>query len=199
MFYDIKDFPFLQEILNEVKSIVYEFEKNKSLDLLQDFILNEYPEISSHILHYAVDQKISKEDLGYDFRNESWGAFPIYKDGFGIKWYSVKDIFPVALSNALKTPNPYFSAFLKLAKKKSIKAHKHAGKHLIFHVCLNNLDGYSEIYCGDEKRVLKNIGDWVIFDTFTSHHSCNFSNTDRINFVVEFPYDFEKLNCKIEQ
>ena len=80
-----------------------------------------------------------------------------------------------------------------MAAKKGIKSHKHLERHLAFHLCLENLDGHSEIYCGNEKRILKNRGDWAIFDTSVSHSSFNFSNTNRINIAIDFPYNFNKL------
>ena len=186
MFYDIKQFPFLQEILDNLDSIIEEFEKVKNKELLSDFIHNDYPEINSHILYYAKDQSITLEDIGYDFRNESWGAFPLYKNGFEIKWYNVLQHFPKTSQLISKVPNTYFSAFVKLTKNKGILPHQHHDKNIIFHVCLYNLYGYSELYCGNEKKVLKNKGDWAIFDASVQHHSINFSNTDRINFVVDF-------------
>lgn len=193
MFYDIKNFPFLQEIIKETELITEEFKKQQTNPLLGDFILNDYPKGCSHIDYYAIEQEIAPNNLGFDFRNESWGAFPLYKNGFEIKWYSVNETFPIALKNILKVPNSYFSAFVKLASKKGIKDHKHFQRHLVFHLCLVDLDGYSEIYCGNEKRILKNQGDWVIFDSSVSHSSFNFSNTNRVNFVIDFPFDFSQL------
>lgn len=186
MFYDIKQFPFLQTILDNIDIIIEEFENSTNIELLNDFKHNDYPEINSHILYYAKDQSITLEDLGYDFRNESWGAFPLYKNGYEIKWYNVLEHFPKTLQLISNVPNTYFSAFVKLIKNNGILPHKHNDKNIIFHVCLYDLDGYSELYCGEQKKVLKNKGDWAIFDTSIEHHSFNFSNTNRINFVVDF-------------
>ena len=85
MFYNVNHFPFLEPIINNVELIANEFERFQNSELLKDFMINDLPMMYSHAEYYALEQGISSSQINFDLRNEAWGTFPIYKNGFEIK------------------------------------------------------------------------------------------------------------------
>lgn len=188
MFYSINHLDFLQNILKNVDIIQREFlYARKQVPELEKFISDGLPEIHSHLAHWLKENNLDWESLGYDPRNGAWGAFPVFKTGYPIKWYDAPNIFPETFKLINATPNTYFASFMRLKQNSITATHAHSIKgHLIFHVSLFDLDNYSAITCGKETITISKKGDYCLFDYAEDHGSANYSNTDRVNFSIDF-------------
>jgi hypothetical protein len=202
MFYSINQFPFLISIREKVNEISQEFQNAiDKLPQLKEFMQNKEPELYSHVWYWAKETEILKEYTGYDPRpdNGAWGAFPLFKEGFPIKWYNVYEIFPVTIKLVESVPDVYFSSFMRLSPGASGKPHKHAFSHLIFHLNLFDLDKGSIIECGNQKAFLKKKGDYAIFNYKNTHNSENMSSIDRVHLVIDFRYPIDSSQLELMQ
>jgi len=191
MFYDIKDFPFLQEIVANTDQIQREFlTLHKTSTFLDEFY--SFPvdipgnERTRHVEYWVRDNGFHPDQVGYDSRDGEWMALTIFKNGFPIKWYNVEEKFPTAYRQVMKVPQVNFSAFFRLAGEAGTKEHTHTNRNLIFHLCLFDLNGESVMNCDGDQRILKKKGDWCIFDYSKPHSSFNYSKDDRVNLIVDF-------------
>lgn len=188
MFYNINDFPYLLNIKNDLDSILKDV-NNAYLtnDYFKNFIDGKELFYSSHIEWYARDQGIHSEQLGIDItQNGAWSGFPLYKKNFPIKWYNPQEYFPAIIKHLTKVPNVYFSAIVKLQSKSNLLEHKHTNSHIAFHLCLYDLDDDSVITCNHKNTILRNKGDYAIFDTGLPHASYNNASIQRINLAIGF-------------
>jgi len=202
MFYSINQFPFLISIREKVNEISQEF-KNAidKITQMKEFMESKEPELYSHVWYWGKETGILKEQIGYDSRpdNGSWGAFPLFKVGFPIKWYNVYETFPITIKLVESVPEVYFSCFMRLSPGAVTKPHKHALSNLVFHLNIFDLDKGSIIECGDKKVFLKNKGDYAIFNYKNTHKSENLSSIDRVHLVIDFKYPIESSQLELMQ
>jgi hypothetical protein len=193
MFYSINQFPFLESIRSRVDEIAVEFnEAKKELPQLSEFMLSRKPELYSHTDYWTKETGITEDKIGYDARNGTWGAFPIFKEGFPIKWYSVNDFFPTTIKLIESVPDVYFSSFMRLSPGSKAAPHQHQLSHLIFHLALFDNKIGSSLTCGDSTIHFRNKGDYAIFDYRNIHSSENYGLEERIHLTIDF-------RCKIER
>ncbi len=193
MFYDPSKLDFLRLLTENVDVISEEFiwAKDKIAEL-KKFMNDENPELFSHVDHWTIETGIHSDILGYDSRNGAWGAFPLFKVGFPIKWYDVEDYFPKTLALIENVPDVFFSSLVRLGPQSGTKKHRHSIPHLVFHLSLLDHDnGGSYITCGEEKIDFSKKGDFCLFDYRVEHSSFNHSDVDRVNLVVDFPISQE--------
>lgn len=191
MFYDLSEFPFLKKILENRDIIQKEFELNYAHPILMKHFANapkEYPfyEEAEAINKWVTENNIHPAQKGYDSRIGEWTAFPLYKRNYEIKWYNPKKEFPNTLKLLQDIPKINLAGFFRIKPNSGTKEHAHSQKHFIFHLCLTDLIGESEIICEGERKVLCKKGDWCLFDYSKLHSSFNFSSNDRINFIIDF-------------
>lgn len=200
MFYDFENIDYLKRMIENVDLIQNELLKAmKSVPELNDFMNDDMPVIHSHLEHWLRENKLDLETLGYDPRNGSWGAFPIFKKGFPIKWYDSPKEFPEIFKLINGVPNPYFASFMKLRANSITKEHAHnMPGHLIFHINLFDIDNYTVLKCGDETMSFSKKGDSCLFDYNLSHAPSSFSKDNRINFAIDFivPDKFQLIPLK---
>ncbi len=189
MFYNPLKLDFLLPIIQNVDIIAEEFISAKTkIPELSQCMNDESPEIFPHLDHWTRDTGIHAEILGYDSRNGTLGAFPLYKVGFPIKWCNVEDYFPQTLALLKDIPNLFFSSLVRLGTKSSIASHYHSIPHLVFHISLlDHKNGGSCITCGNEMVNFSKKGDYCLFDYRVEHSSFNHSDKDRINLLIDFP------------
>ncbi len=187
MFYRIEQFPYLQKIREHCSLISREFETAVgALPELNDFMQKKLPETYSHIDYWIRETGIDEETVGYDSRKGIWGAFPLFKEGFPIKWYDVNVHFPRSISLVSGVDKVYFSSFMRLGPGSGTAAHAHKLSHLIFHLALFDNPGGSELTCGTQTAYFEKQGDYCIFDYSNLHSSQNHGTLDRIHLTVDF-------------
>lgn len=186
MFYDIKKFPFLKELVDNVDLFADEFSRQKEQAFISDFLNAPLPELNSHSQYWIKENGIDSSQIGYDARDGSWSSFPLYKKGFPIKWYNVEETFPLIHQRIKNVPKLNFSAFFRLAPDSGTKEHQHTASNFIFHLCLFDVDGESVLTCDGKEKVIRKKGDYALFDYAKPHSSFNFGKTDRINLIVDF-------------
>ncbi|HCN37867.1 MAG TPA: hypothetical protein DIS94_09165 [Bacteroidetes bacterium] len=192
MFYDLKNFPFLKCLVDNVELYSNEYLALRDSSMYMKEFLDCPPERTpdetpSHLTYWALENGLKPEQTGYDLRNGEWTAFPIYKDGFPVKWYDACSAIPKTYDKVLKIPGIYFAAYFRLAPGAGTKDHSHTQSHLVFHLLLEDLkDGVSVMRCGNEERILAKKGDWCLFDYSVRHSSDNFAKSDRVNLAIDF-------------
>ncbi len=191
MFYDLKDFPFLQNLVDNVDKVGEELLHLKNNSTFMERFYDYPPstpieEVTTHVDYWVRESGIHPDQIGYEARNGEWVAFALYKTGFPIKWFDVNKEFPFTIQEILKVPNVNFSAFFRIAPSAGSNEHSHNKANLIFHLTLYDLDGESVMRCNGEEKILSKKGDWCIFDYSKPHSSFNFSKTDRINLIIDF-------------
>lgn len=186
MFYEIENFPFLKNMVNNVDLFAEEFLRQKGQPFISDFLNAPLPELNSHSQYWIKENGIDSSQIGYDARDGSWSSFPLYKKGFPIKWYEVEKAFPLISEGISKVPDLNFSAFFRLAPGSGTKEHRHAAANLIFHLCLSDVDGESVLACDGKEKIISKKGDYALFDYSKPHSSFNSGKTDRINLIVDF-------------
>jgi hypothetical protein len=191
MFYNIEQFPFLVNIKNNLNVIINEFNHQyKSTPLLDEF--TNYPpdkplnERTKQIENWVFQNGFHPNQTGYDSRNGEWTAFPLLKKDESIDWYDAKVSFPQTLELVKNIPSLNLAAYFRLAPNAGTKEHKHTQKNLIFHICLSDLEGESNISCDGKTITLKKKGDYCLFDYSKVHSSFNYDIKERINLAIDF-------------
>lgn len=176
-----------EKMISLKKEIINEFEfASKNSSYLMNFLKSSDPEFTNHTKYWLIENNIDSEQTGYDLRTGIWGAFPLYKKGFPIKWYNADETFPVLNELFSKFPQIEFACFMRLEAKQSIELHTHSRQHYIFHMLMNELNNEGcEFSCGSEHKTIKHVGDTLCFDYSLPHKSFNSSDFDRINLVVD--------------
>jgi aspartyl/asparaginyl beta-hydroxylase (cupin superfamily) len=186
MFYDIKDFPFLENIVANTDLLALELESKMNLPFMANFFATTLPDLNSHTEHWIRENGLEAEQAGYDARNGSWASFPLYKKGFPIKWYDVNTEFPETISLINSIPKVNFAAFFKITPGSGTQEHVHLESNLIFHLCLSDVGGESVITCNGKNKIIKQKGDFCLFDYSLPHSSFNYGKKDRINLIIDF-------------
>lgn len=191
MFYDIKQFSFLETIRDNFEIVLNEFKKNYKVTPLMDHFAFHPQELPLHnktkeIENWVYENGFHPEQTGYDARNGEWTAFPLFKKDEPINWYDVKKSFPETFQLVKDIPNLNLAAFFRLAPGSGTKNHHHTQRNLIFHLCMTDLDGESIMNCNGDSRKLNKKGDWCLFDYSKEHSSFNFSDKERINLAIDF-------------
>lgn len=186
MFYDIKEFPFLEAILRDTDKLAAELEAKMKLPFMENFFATTLPDLNSHTEHWIRENGLEASQSGYDARDGSWASFPLYKKGFPIKWYDVHDSFPETIARIERVPSVNFAAFFKITPGSGTLEHAHNESNLIFHLCLSDVGGESVITCNGEQKIIRQKGDWCIFDYSLPHSSFNSGSKDRINLIIDF-------------
>lgn len=188
MFSNPSDIHFLNILTDDKELVFNEFLNARAIEPSFDFFLKtNSPDFPNHTKFWLTENTIDAEQTGYDLRTGIWGAFPLYKKGFPVKWFDVKKAFPY-LSHFFENTNEIeFACFMRLGAGEKIEKHAHSRQHLIFHMLMNELDNKGcEFTCGEEKKTLLHKGDVLMFDYSLQHASFNASSFDRINLVIDF-------------
>ena len=188
MFYDIKDFPILEEITRNYETINQELNAAKYQNELIRNILNPIDNSLDYYTDYWVkDNGFHEEQLGYDIRNGQYSTLAIYKKDFQIKSFDSTKLFSKTLELIKDLPGVHYSGFFKMNPNTKLGSHKHNRKHLIFHLLLEDLkDGDCVLTCGGKSFSVKYRGDSLLFDYSYEHGSVNNSSTERLHFIVDF-------------
>jgi hypothetical protein len=187
MFIDHKKFPFLEAVINNASEITEEYHKAAAdPDLMRSF-LSQDPALGSHHVEYWIkDNNFHPENVGYEVRDGIWKAFPLFKIGFPINFYKVKEHFPVTVSCLKNIPCLNFVSFMRLDAGAKTMPHKHLMKNYIFHMLINDLKGDCEFYTGNETKKLSRQGDALLFEVSEEHSSHNKSQISRIDLTIDF-------------
>lgn len=186
MFNDIQSYPFLKVIHSKTEIIVKEFNSQKGKEFMKNFMTAALPEINSHTDYWIKEGGFDETQIGYDARDGSWASFPLFKNGFPIKWYDVDECFPETIKLIRAVPGVNFASFFRLGPNSGAKRHSHLQSNLIFHLCLVDLDNDSELECNDVKTTFRKQGDHCLFNYSLPHSSFNYASIDRINLVIDF-------------
>jgi hypothetical protein len=187
MFLDENEFPFLNDIKQNVSIISGEFfEALKKYEEVKYFYDSDNPTIYNHVLYWIKENKFHPDDIGYEVRDGIWASFPVYKSGFPVNWYDVKAYFPETLRMLKHVPGLNFASFMRLDPDAKTTPHKHLMKNNIFHLLLNDLDGSCEFQCDGAVKATAKTGDSLLFDYSKMHSSNNKSATTRIDFTIDF-------------
>jgi hypothetical protein len=196
LFKALDDFPQFKILLDSFDTIICEYNnfiQNNS------FITKNNNFIRPHkkTVEWIKQQKNNEDYYKKGGNANNWIVIPLYKDKFCFKNEFVKT------NNILKKiKNLNFSGFFCLKSNQSIPYHKHSTKTAIIHINMFTLfDGKAftyldesnngdpntfEDYCSYyEKKGMKDVKDYVIFNPFLYHYAENKSITDRITFGVE--------------
>lgn len=197
MFYSIDNFPFLKPFIDQADLISTEFSTaRKNVQALNAFMLDELPELYSHTDYWSKETGIDGDTLGYDARNGTWGAFPIYKKGFPIKWYDVNKELPIISSLLKDVPELSFSSFMRLGPNSGTAPHAHKLSHLIFHLALFDNPDTSFLKCNEEEITFSKKGQYAIFDYSNMHSSFNSGKIDRVHLTIDFDFKGDKKVLK---
>lgn len=191
MFYELKDFPFLQNLVDNVDKVTAELNNLRANNTVLDKFFDYPPdtpltETTSHVEYWIKESGIHPDQIGYEARKGEWVAFPLYKKGFPIKWLNMQEAFPFTMSQIMETPGVNFSALFRIAPNSGSNEHAHSQSNFIFHLCLYDLDNDSEMICDGKKKILRKKGDWCIFNYSKPHSSFNYSTKDRVNLIIDF-------------
>ncbi|HRG00713.1 MAG TPA: aspartyl/asparaginyl beta-hydroxylase domain-containing protein [Bacteroidia bacterium] len=187
MFIDYTQYPFLNKFVDNINTISDEFEQaNTSLKDLHLFVNDVNPTIFNHVDYWIKDNRFHPDDIGYEAREGIWGAFPLYKMGYPINWYNVKEHFPKTYELLKTVPNLNFASFMRLDSQAKTMPHKHQMKNNIFHLLLNDLDKPCFFNVNGQETSLQFKGDALLFDYSLEHSSFNASSDTRITFTIDF-------------
>ncbi len=188
MFSVESNIPFLKQLIQDKNIIFSEYEAaKKSEEVFSHFLNTNNPDFTNHIKFWLQENTIDVEQTGYDLRTGVWGAFPLYKKGFPIKWLDMNKLFPYLNKFFESNHEIEFACFMRLEAGQSIATHAHSRQHLIFHLLMNDLNNKGcEFTCGTEKKTLLNKGDTLMFDYSLPHSSHNSGSVDRIDLVIDF-------------
>lgn len=186
-FIDYTKYSFLNDIVNNIDIISEEFNKaNTSLKELSLFTNDINPIVHHHVDYWIKDNKFHPEDIGYEARQGVWVAFPLYKMGYPINWYQVKEHFPNIYNLLKNVPNLNFSSFMRLDSQAKTTPHKHQMKNYIFHVLLNDLDKPCIFNVDGTEKTLIHKGDALMFNYSKEHSSYNTASQTRITLTIDF-------------
>lgn len=187
MFYEAKNIPELKYIIENHPRIIQELKNAENLEIIQKFYTcKPGTPLSDHIAYWAKESSISPEQIGYTEDDVAIVALPLFKKGFKVHLFDVAQTFPFLFPLLEKIPGINFAAFFRLAPGEIVLEHAHSMNNHILHLCLTDLNGDAIITCNGEKRVLRNIGDYCMFDYSKPHSSVNHSSIERINLVIDF-------------
>ena len=187
MYADYSKYPFLVNLINNVDVIAKEFEDaEQKFKYVSEFKNDKNPTIYNHADYWIKENKFHPDNIGYEARDGVWAAFPVYKIGFPIEWYNVKEQFPNVHLLLKQIPNLYFSCFMRLDSMAKTTAHKHLMKNLIFHLLLHDLDKPCVFNVNGEEKILQKKGDALLFNYSEEHSSINLASYTRINFTIDF-------------
>lgn len=188
MFYNPNNYPFLKKFEDNIDVIKAELNAALTMEKKLDSIF--YPQISDidyYTDYWVKDNGFHPDQIGYDIRVGEYSTFAIFKKNFPVKLFDVNVLFPKTIEMLNSVPNLYYSGFFKMSPKTELLPHTHTRSHLIFHLLLENLEnGECILSCENETAKLKNAGDSALFNYGKNHGSINTSETDRINFIIDF-------------
>jgi len=188
MFYDVKDFPFLEEVIKNISVIHQELKNAEVQNPLINSVFNPSDmSLDYYTDHWVADNGFHEKQIGYDIRDGEYATLAIYKKDYPLKQFDSNQLFPKTLELLSSVPGLYYSGFFKMYAGTHLNSHTHTRKHLIFHLLLNDLEnGECVIKCGEETRKMKCKGDTLLFDYSYDHESDNNSDTDRLHFIIDF-------------
>jgi hypothetical protein len=201
MFYSKNNFLFIEEIYNHLLEIKNELDDAKlNSNIVLDFFTST-PQVSfsEQMGYWAKETGVMPEQLGYKEEDVAIIALPLYKRNFEINEYDVKELFPKLIELLNKIPAINFAAFFRLPPSAKVLEHAHIQNNLIVHFCLTNTSGDSNIFCNDKRKKMNQFGDYCIFDYSNRHYSINNSETDRVNLVIDFAYDYERNTLIVDE
>lgn len=191
MFIDYTKITFLNNIVDNVDLLSNEFnDVQNKVSELKYFVENSNPKLHHHVDYWIKDNKFHPDDVGYEVREGVWCSFPLYKMGFPINLYNVKDKFPIANKMMSMVSNLNFASYMRLDSKAKTTPHKHLMKNYIFHVLLFDIDAPCYFYVNGYEKSIQKKGDAVLFDYSLEHSSYNSSSNQRIDFTVDFDPNF---------
>jgi hypothetical protein len=190
MLKDVKEFPFLQTIIENHLIIQKEFlEAKKCIPEIQKIYEcgDEMPVTGEDFNRWARRGGFDKKRIGYAAR----GSKPV--TGIPILTKKEGKLFPDFFSKTYVILNDVPSVetvlFGIMGPNSHILPHRHCESKglMIFHLCLFDLDGHAIIRVNDDILKYDKEKDHFLFYPFDEHEAYNHSNTYRVNLLVEFP------------
>lgn len=187
MYKPLSEFSFLEKLVKHKDEVSKEFfDSAKKLGFLDPFDYRTENTFSKYMDHWTRDTGIHREQTGSDYRNGLFIDLPLYKDKFPIKDYNPKEVFPITIGLLEEfLPKIEFACFVRTGSLSTISEHVHAIQHDIFHMLLNDLENGFEFIVNKESKILKNVGDYLIFDYTLPHATRNLSHQDRFGLLID--------------
>ena len=180
-FYNIDDFGYLKYFKDHFSQIQEEYQNAQNLiPEFHAFINNENCEFPSHTLYWLEENGIYD-----DPRNGIWEAFPVYKNGFPVKWYDAPSTFKTLFKGFDNIPGFKSCFFFKLGPDSETFEHSHIDNNLIMHISMQDTNGPCILNCEGEDRSLAKVGDSLLFNNSKKHYTYNKGTADRISLIID--------------
>jgi hypothetical protein len=189
MFKDVKEFPFLQAIIENHVIIQKEFLEAKEQISEIKYIFeceNEMPESVLAFKEWVLKSGFTTDDVGYDARGDK----PV--GGIPIITLNGKRVFDSNFTQTYRIveniPNLKIAMFSIMSPQAHILPHRHFESKglMIFHMNLFDLDGYATFRVNDDVLEYSKEKDSFLFYPLDEHESINYSNSYRVTLIAEF-------------
>ncbi len=148
--------------------------------------ITDVDDLSPPIENWIKEGGFHQQQIGYDSRDGKWQTFPLFKADEPELSETISAFLPKTIALLRVIPGLHFAAFFKQPPMAAVKPHAHTLNHAICHFLLTDLErGRAWIQVNGRKQYLKNKGDCIAFNYMHTHSSCNESESDRINLVLD--------------
>ena len=194
MFFSIKDFTFLQPIVDNAEKLYAELRDNEEKERqshLDSAHFDKSEEEVGIFIHevfqdWVFEGGFHREQIGYDSRGGRFATLPVFKVNKPEYNEKMRRAFPFLYSFIDQIPNVNFVSFLNLHSGARIDSHKHVKKNLICHVLLESVGDGCTISCNGQTQPVSEAGDYVIFDYSYDHQTYNYTDKNRVNLAIDF-------------